>query len=296
MSAEAPAAPSPSAPGHTSRRRALGLLSAGGAAALFASLLGRDEAQAGHDGTNVFHLGVANSNPATPTSLNAPSPSNQVLNVSGRTSFVANAGPPDIAFTFQNTNAGIGTAISAGAGEGGRGVAGVGGTTSDNPENFDSIGVHGRSSRGAGVAGESDVGVGVAGNSPNGVGVVGSTSGDEEAPGTGVGVKASAQLGSGLGGPSDGTALQVLGRAAFTSVGSGVVPAGESSVTIEDPHATESSHISVTLASDPGQREVRWVERDAGSFTVHLTPAPRARRPETDLTYTILEHAEFDCC
>lgn len=70
MTADAPAAPSPSSPGRTSRRRALGLLGAGGAA-LFASLLGRDEARAGHDGTNVMHLGQVNQSPGGKTTLRA---------------------------------------------------------------------------------------------------------------------------------------------------------------------------------------------------------------------------------
>ena len=54
--------------------------------------------------------------------------------------------------------------------------------------------------------------------------------------------------------------------------------------------------ISVTLASDPGERQVRWVEGQPGEFAVHLTSAPPKRRPQTAFTYVVLESAEFGCC
>jgi hypothetical protein len=46
-----------------------------------------------------MHLGVPNSNPATPTGLNAPGPGDQVLNVSGRTSFQASSPQHGAVFT-----------------------------------------------------------------------------------------------------------------------------------------------------------------------------------------------------
>jgi hypothetical protein len=93
-SCSTPAAPS----GETSRRRLLALLGAGRRGRPSGPVLA-NEARAGHDGTNVMHLGVPNSNPATPTGLNAPGPGDQVLNVSGRTSFQASSPQHGAVFT-----------------------------------------------------------------------------------------------------------------------------------------------------------------------------------------------------
>ena len=82
------------------------------------------------------------------------------------------------------------------------------------------------------------------------------------------------------------------GRAAFSTADSAVIPAGQNSAFVPNLAVTEDSHISVTLASDPGQREVRWVERSPGSgFTVHLSTAPPPQRPEASLTYLVVEQA-----
>src|SRR5919106_2585781 len=62
MSDESSAASSPTAPPETTRRRLLAWAGAGGAAVL-ATLFSRNEAQAGHDGTNVLHLGEGNTTP-----------------------------------------------------------------------------------------------------------------------------------------------------------------------------------------------------------------------------------------
>ncbi|MDQ5822241.1 MAG: hypothetical protein M3540_12445, partial [Actinomycetota bacterium] len=59
MSTDSAAAPSESSSRLTDRRRLLVFLGAGGGAAL-ASLFTRGEARAGHDGTNVLHLGEGN--------------------------------------------------------------------------------------------------------------------------------------------------------------------------------------------------------------------------------------------
>ena len=87
-----------------------------------------------------------------------------------------------------------------------------------------------------------------------------------------------------------GSALQVQGKAKFSTAGSGVVPAGQASVFVADPDVTNESHISVTLVTNPVWRLLMWVERDPGDgFTVHLTPAPTSRRLETHFTYLITE-------
>jgi hypothetical protein len=69
-----------------------------------------------------------------------------------------------------------------------------------------------------------------------------------------------------------------------------VIPAGAEWVVVSDPSVTATSHITVTLTSDPGQRQVRWVERNPGAgFTVHLSSAAKKLRPQTALTYMIVE-------
>lgn len=84
-------------------------------------------------------------------------------------------------------------------------------------------------------------------------------------------------------------ALKVVGRVSFSTVGSAVVPAGQSSVFVAEPAVSSGSHVSVTLMS-PGSRHVRWVERQPGlGFTVHLSPPPT--RTETDLTYWVVDPA-----
>jgi hypothetical protein len=87
-----------------------------------------------------------------------------------------------------------------------------------------------------------------------------------------------------------GSAIQVQGKAKFSTGGSGVVPAGQASVFVADTDVTSDSHISVTLVTNPMWRLLMWVERDPGvGFRVHLTPAPTRRRLETHFTYLITE-------
>lgn len=87
-----------------------------------------------------------------------------------------------------------------------------------------------------------------------------------------------------------GLALEVIGKARFSTAGAAVLPQGQSSVFVSNAAVTEHSHITVTLAGDPGNRHLRWVERDPGNgFTVHLSFAPPSQRPETPLTYLIVE-------
>jgi hypothetical protein len=53
---------------------------------------------------------------------------------------------------------------------------------------------------------------------------------------------------------------------------------------------TETSHISVTLASDPGPRQLHWIDRIPGQgFRVNLTSAAARARPKTAFTYLIVE-------
>jgi hypothetical protein len=89
--------------------------------------------------------------------------------------------------------------------------------------------------------------------------------------GTGVGVEAIS---------AEGQALRVQGRAAFSTADSAVIPAGQNSAFVPNLAVTEDSHISVTLASDPGQREVR-VGRAQPRFGLHRPPVDGAAAATT---------------
>lgn len=126
---------------------------------------------------------------------------------------------------------------------------------------------------------------------PTGAGVEGSAlsgRGVRGISGTGVGVQAVA-------GSDAATALQVEGKAMFSTAGSGTIAAGEDSVVLTNPAVTGVSHITVTLTGDPGQASsapgskpvVVWVERQPGAgFVVHLS---RPVRFATPFTYLIVE-------
>jgi hypothetical protein len=252
-----PAAPASSS-GETSRRRLLALLGAGGAAGI-ATLVSGNEARAGHDGTNVFHLGQINIPPGgNPTVLSGgelrvhgpfnvlagPGPSASIMSQSGHALRILRGDPDDIDSALIVSTAGEGPAVEAiGAFNGLSGV-------SSNEANADG----GPTGAGTGVFGGSGTGIGVHAFCPDGIG------------------------------------LRVTGRSEFSTVGSAVLPAGAESVFVSNPAVTNASHITVTLTGNPGARQVRWVERSAGSgFTVHLSSAPKKLRPATDLTYMIAE-------
>jgi hypothetical protein len=116
-------------------------------------------------------------------------------------------------------------------------------------------------------------GVGIEGKSGGGKGVHGAASADG-----GIGVLAE-HTGSGWG-------LAVKGRAAFSSCGSDTIAAGGTSKTVNNPAVAANSHITVTLMTNPGSAQVLWVERRAGSFTLHLT---RSVSNVTTFTYLIVE-------
>lgn len=136
-----------------------------------------------------------------------------------------------------------------------------------------------------GVAGASGGGTGVLGSSVVGAGVLGLAGAD--APG----VRAlSAPCGaSGLepGAPDGGLALDVVGKARFSTAGVGVVPARADAATVSSPAVTSDSHITVTFTGDPGRASVAWVQRQPGSgFIVHLSGKSRWAVP---FTYLIVE-------
>jgi hypothetical protein len=116
-------------------------------------------------------------------------------------------------------------------------------------------------------------GVGIEGKSGGGKGVHGAASANG-----GIGVLAE-HTGSGRG-------LAVKGRACFSSCASDTIVAGGTSKTVNNPAVTANSHIAVMLAADPGSAQVLWVQRQAGSFTLHLT---RSVSNATTFTYLIVE-------
>jgi hypothetical protein len=185
---------------------------------------------------------------------------------------------------------------------GGAGVQGFSGV-SPSPSSLQ-VGVRGVGAE-IGVLGESVVGgEGVEGRSIGGPGVKGhSFGGDGVVPGVGVlgissgeGVRGVSDVASGAGVVAEnvagGTGLRVIGRARFSTAGTGTLPAGTESIFVSDPGVTADSHVSVTLTSNPGLRTVHWIELGPGSgFTVHLTPIPaRLPHPATTFTFLVIEH------
>lgn len=270
----------------TSRRRLLALMGAGGAAALVT--LGPSEAKAGHDTTNVMHLGETNSAPGSSTiDANVDGPM-LLLNNSHSSGTSLHAHKPvgifvdveQLALMVVNEGAG-GGAIEAASKAGGIGVEGSVFPTDEDLEFEDQkngYGVRGIAMSPEGGYGEGP-GVGVHGQAGIGTGVLGITSAQ------GIGVEARTHS-------PDGIALVVNGPSKFSTAGSAVVPAGQNSVFVANDTVTGDSHISVTLVSDPGSRSVLWIQRNPGNgFTVHMSSASPTKRPATSFTYLVVEPA-----
>ena len=308
-----------------SRRRWLKLVGVGGAAALVAQLPARP-ALAGHDSTNTFHLGEANTAPAgAETSLLMTVNNND----GGNGLTLRNDGSGS---ALSAVNEGQGAAIQAVVNSASQAVMAFGGVVGFG-HFFDDVlgplgpgeGVIGQSEQpaSAGVLGESVLliergfegqpppfGIGVLGRTgaAPGVGVIGEAHVDPEQyedfdgvegtgvlgrSGSGVGVEGISTTGIGLRGSSDsGPALEVMGPAHFATAGNGTVPQGQNSIFVANAAVTADSHISVTLTGHPGSRGVGWVMRAPGSgFTVHMTTAAPKQRPATPFTYLIVEPA-----
>jgi hypothetical protein len=147
-------------------------------------------------------------------------------------------------------------------------------------------GVHGLTGNGTGVRGSAQIGEGVIGESENGPGVVGR--GAHEGPGVygespATGVLGQSENGDGLSGhsrngtavhaqsifgtgvearSSDGLALDVHGKARFSTAGTGTIAAGTSSKAVTVTGAVSaSSAVLVTLLGDPGPRQLEYVQR-----------------------------------
>jgi hypothetical protein len=322
--------PPPERPEPLARRRMLTLAGGGVAGAALALVGGRRPARATHGpgtDTEALHVGEENAGTGSTTVL-TDAIEHEEFFPHGAVLAVVNTAPTDegaaIAIAFAGGLMGTGgIQVQDGVDSRQKGTAAVPvqrfavfGTNEGHNESESGTAILGHCTnqdpnhRVAGVVGESvfliergfegqppSNGIGVLGRSETGIGVIGeSRHHDDGAPdqplmsgtgivgrsGSGTGVEASSE--SGLG-------LKVLGKAGFSTSGSGLVATGQSSVMVNDPNATLLSHIMVTLTSDPGGRHVRWVSRAAGSFTLHLTDAPPNKRPETSFTYLIVEPA-----
>jgi hypothetical protein len=283
-----------------SRRGVLGLLAAGGGAAL-ATLFGRPERAQADDGDPLI-LGAAN-RASSKTSLigtvdldfaftvenrsatgsgvaqfREANPDGAALDVHGVTLLLANRA--DYGTFIRNDSA---DPEAGGMAVTGSGVMPVILATSDAspvPDMASPVAISGEST-GGGVGVEGSGGaIGVDGNSSGGIGVHGfSEAGD---PG----------LGGLFENHSGGVGLGVVGRVAFGTVGAATLAGGQSSVFVADVNVRETSHITITPVTNPGGREMRWVERTPESgFTVHFS-AGGPRSPAIDFTYFIAEHQE----
>jgi hypothetical protein len=305
-----------------SRRGLLALVGAGGAAALAALLSRSNGAQAGHGSLNASS---STADPAihgdnTDGGPGVEGTSDSGFGVLGRSQSgdgVHGSSPSGTAghFTSQSGDGVSGESQSGfgvfGRSQSGPGVAGQ--SQSGNAvEGFSEIGAGAfvSSLSGPGVDATSESGPGVLGWSPGGAGVTGIGSilrGEGTVPEVGPGVlgvapgnAAAVQCVSGgvIGGdgppvpdPDGGLALDVVGKARFSTAGAGTIPTGQNSRFVPNPAVTANSHITVTLASNPGPRQLWWVEGNPGvGFRVRLTQAP-GPRPATNFTYLIVEPA-----
>lgn len=108
--------------------------------------------------------------------------------------------------------------------------------------------------------------------------------------GSAIGVHGKSEEGVGVKAEStSGFALEVIGRARFSTAGAGMINRDADSAATSDYNVSENSIILVTLTSNPGNPNsiVQWVERNPGvGFTVHLT---KKVGTATTFTYLILE-------
>ena len=174
------------------------------------------------------------------------------------------------------------------------GVLGVGSIDVDPPPGVvfgSGTGVEGESESGYAVRGYSPSGVGVHGEGgESGIGIVGSSHGDVPAVRAFSGAYSPAPWPvEGAESPDGGIALDVVGRARFSTAGTGSVLEGANSVFVANGAVQADSHVSLTPTSDPGERQIKWVEVVAGGFIVHMTSAPPPKQTAVNFTYLVME-------
>jgi hypothetical protein len=163
MSDESSAASSSAVPAETSRRRLLAWVGAGGAAVI-ATLFSRNEAHAGHDGTNVLHLGEGNSVPPD-------SKTGVASNVNAFSFDVDNFHTGPTAGGLHGRSLGNLPGIQGVGHEPSfAGVFGISASAAGDLTQGSQTGVIGMSGSGTGVEGRSNSGTGVHGNSQTGTG------------------------------------------------------------------------------------------------------------------------------
>jgi hypothetical protein len=226
-------------------RRALILGAAAAGAGTAVSLAG------GTDPAN-----AANGNPVELGKKNFATATTWVINRHGTALAARTSGLGRSALAGINTTVGRGV---GGAGVTGSAVdtAGVEGTSGNAAGVLGSgvIGVSGFSPYGPGVVGESDREYGVLGQSNSGIGVYGFS-------GSGPGVVAQS---------TDSTALQVVGKAEFSTSGVATVKKGTKAVTVTFAGVTTSSIVLATMQELRSGIGVAAAVPGSGSFTITLT-------------------------
>jgi hypothetical protein len=148
-------------------------------------------------------------------------------------------------------------------------------------DDWNGIGVHGKTPMGIGVDGGSEQGTGVHGQGWQ-AGVEGEAPGEDH-----PGVRAESRSRTEPYALDGGLALEVIGKARFSTAGAGAVPRGRRMTTVAEPAVTAVSHITVTLTGNPGLARFDWVERQPGAgFVVHLQGVSLSEIP---FTYLVVE-------
>lgn len=261
-------------PRRRGRREILGLGTAAGVSALAAALLPLGSAEAGHGpggGENALHLGETNDATLLPaTRIESRAPRDGLDGAFTVVSDDPESGDPADAaiFAFSANSRGIrGESVNR------QGVLGV-------STNFAGVGALSRTTYG--VIGNGQVKAGVLGyvphgpfpTTPDGTGVHGA--------GPVLGVLGTSDGGTAVRAQSpNGTALQVIGPAHFSTAGLATIPQNAESVVVTPGiDIAEDSKVLVTLQSDPGGKAaIQHVDRDPvnDTFTIKLTkPAPVA--------------------
>ena len=138
----------------------------------------------------------------------------------------------------------------------------------------------------AGVQGGSTSGPGVLGQSQSGTAA--GVDGSHGMP-SGVGVRGLALVALAIGVRAEnafgGFALDVRGKAKFSTAGSGTIAAGSDAATVANLNVTANSHITATLVGDPKLKTaLMWVDRSPGvGFMIHLIAAVKVNTPFTFL-------------
>jgi hypothetical protein len=172
----------------------------------------------------------------------------------------------------------------------GPGVRGVASQTGPGIEGFASTGTQPGVTGRPGVVGyASPTNSGVHGQS---IGVAPGIIGRQEGP-SGIAILARADHAGAIGlsavNAQGGIALDVVGRARFSTAGSSTIPAKADSQAVSNSAVQANSNVIITLTSDPGDAQISWAERNPGSgFVVHMTKKVGAA---TTFAYLITESA-----